>query len=84
MSNPLDKVYSADPIKATQKQIDFIIDNMIYLPVDKKHIIKDLDKLGKKEATELISLLIEIKNEEEANGDLDEFYAFYDPFFYKD
>jgi hypothetical protein len=65
MNNPLDKVYSADPIKATQKQIDFIIDNMIYLPADKKHIIKTLDKLGKKEATELISLLIEIKNEEE-------------------
>jgi hypothetical protein len=65
MDNPLNKVYSADPIKATQKQIDFIIDNMIYLPYDKKHIIKDLDKLGKKEATELISLLIEIINEEE-------------------
>lgn len=83
--NPLDKVYSADPIKATQKQIDFIIDNMIYLPVDKKHIVKNLDKLGKKEATELISLLIEIKNEEENDDGFDnEFYGSYDPFFYKD
>jgi hypothetical protein len=69
VNSQLDKVYSADPIKATQKQIDFIIDNMIYLPVDKKHIIKTLDKLGKKEATELISLLIEIKNEEEKEFD---------------
>ena len=82
MNNPLDKVYSADPIKATQKQIDFIIDNMIYLPENKKSVIKNLDKLGKKEATELISLLIEIKNEEE-NDDFED-YGCYDPFFYKD
>ena len=82
MNNPLDKVYSADPIKATQKQIDFIIDNMIYLPENKKSVIKNLDKLGKKEATELISLLIEIKNEEE-NDDFED-YGCYDTFFYKD
>ncbi len=80
--NPLDKVYSADPIKATEKQIDFIIDNMIYLPEDKKHIVRNLDKLGKNEATKIIGELIEIKNMEE-NDDFDDYY-YYDPFFYKD
>lgn len=81
MNNPLDKVYSADPIKATQKQIDFIVDNAIYLPNDKQKVIQNLDKLGKKEATELIGMLIEIKNEEE-NDDFEDY--FYDTFFYKD
>ena len=83
MNNILDTmVFSSKSMLATQKQIDFIVDNVIYLPNDKQKVIQNLDKLGKKEATELIGMLIEIKNEEESN-DFD-YCTGYDPFFYKD